>query len=118
MVDAAAWGVEPGYHAHAGQWIEPPRETVDALLDCMGAHDERPPDVADLRFARPGEALEPGPRWELLTEDGGSATLDDGTLPPDTPLGYHRLRTDDRELALVVSPGRCHLPEGLKTWGW
>jgi 4-alpha-glucanotransferase len=51
--------------------------------------------------------------------------LEDGTelgeltsLPPDLPLGLHEL-VDDEELGvtLMVSPGRCHLPEGLRTWG-
>nr|WP_246215360.1 4-alpha-glucanotransferase [Modestobacter muralis] len=43
----------------------------------------------------------------------------DGVLPEDFPLGYHRLRTaDGRERRLIVSPGRCWLPEGWRGWGW
>ncbi len=43
-----------------------------------------------------------------------------GSLPPDIPFGYHRLRTEDREqpVDLIVSPGCCWLPPDLKTWGW
>lgn len=116
MADAEAWGVSPGYHDYKGDWIEPPREAVDAILAAMGAGDgadgpERPPDVPDLRFARPGDEVGHG---ELRLEDGTTLPLDDGRLPPDTPIGYHRL--DDT--TLVVSPGACCLPPGLRTWGW
>src|SRR3712207_5304565 len=39
---------------------------------------------------------------------------------PAPPLGYHRLfREDDGHgVRLIVSPGRCHLPPDLRTWGW
>jgi 4-alpha-glucanotransferase len=89
------------------------------VLQSMGAGDqERPPDVPTLRFARPGDRIE-GRGWELHTEDGADITLfDDGALPEDLPIGYHLLRRGDTEVFLVVSPGRCHLPEGLRTWGW
>jgi 4-alpha-glucanotransferase len=50
---------------------------------------------------------------ELRLEDG-TALGPVRTLPPDLPLGYHRL--DEEEL--VVTPGRCHLPAGLRAWGW
>ena len=44
----------------------------------------------------------------------------DRGLPPDLPLGYHELRPLDGRPArpLIVAPARCHLPEGLRTWGW
>ena len=39
--------------------------------------------------------------------------------PPDTPFGYHRLTRDDGSDALLIAgPGRCHLPPGLREWGW
>ena len=43
-----------------------------------------------------------------------------GDLPPDLPLGYHELRPlDGRPAArLIVAPARCHLPDGLRIWGW
>ena len=117
MADLEAWGLQPGYHDYKGDWIEPPRETIDGILAAMGVDAERPSDVPDLRFARPGDEVGHG---ELLTEDGGSLHLDDGRLPPDTPLGYHRLRrdADDAEATVIVSPGHCFLPDGLRTWGW
>ncbi len=56
---------------------------------------------------------------ELTLEDGTLLRVDRG-LPPDLPLGYHGLRPLDGRPAvrLIVAPARCHLPEGLRTWGW
>jgi 4-alpha-glucanotransferase len=62
-----------------------------------------------------------GGPWELQLEDGALLDVDDGgTLPPDLPHGYHRLRHRDgrSDRLLVVSPGRCHLPPQMRTWGW
>ncbi|WP_127497816.1 4-alpha-glucanotransferase [Actinoplanes solisilvae] len=44
--------------------------------------------------------------------------LEDGTAgdPDDLPLGWHRLRTGDQEVTLVVVP--AELPEAPQTWGW
>jgi len=56
----------------------------------------------------------------------GELTLEDGSLlgrlasmPGDAPYGYHRLRRDHgAEQLLITGPGRCHLPTGLRAWGW
>src|SRR5437660_726948 len=50
--------------------------------------------------------------------EAGATLVADRALPPALPLGYHVVRSDGRERRLVVSPGRCHLPPGLRTWGW
>ncbi|MET0763984.1 MAG: 4-alpha-glucanotransferase, partial [Blastococcus sp.] len=43
----------------------------------------------------------------------------DGELPDDFPLGYHWLQPPDGpRRRLIVSPGRCWLPEGFRAWGW
>ncbi len=35
------------------------------------------------------------------------------------PFGYHTIRgQDDVPRRLIVSPGSCFLPEGLRVWGW
>lgn len=125
-MDAAAWGIEPGYHDYRGNWREPSPDVVDALLHAMGATDDQPtpPEPQGLRFARPGEHVGDGGglgfELELVLEDGGSVGLEDGRLPDDVPFGYHTLRgaRDDAETRLIVSPGRCFLPDGLRTWGW
>ncbi|HEV7865764.1 MAG TPA: 4-alpha-glucanotransferase [Acidimicrobiia bacterium] len=129
------WGIATGYHDYAGQWKEVPAETLAAFRAAMGAPDGNdgpddpgPPGTSpgdDPVFAfRPGQppaGLTDGGPWELYTEDGAVVPLDSaGELPPDLPLGYHRLRhvDDGRHRLLIVSPGRCHLPPDLRTWGW
>jgi 4-alpha-glucanotransferase len=52
-------------------------------------------------------------RGELVLEDGTSLPVD-GELPADIPLGYHTFEGS----RLIVVPERCHLPDGLCTWGW
>jgi len=124
------WGISEGYHDVAGRWVDVPSETMAAIREAMGAGtDNDPPGTAPdenpvftLRAGQgtPDGATAGGP-WELHTEDGGVVAIDSGgELPPDLPLGYHRLRHVDggRERLLVVSPGRCHLPDDLRTWGW
>lgn len=129
------WGISAGYHDVSGQWRDVPPETLDAIREAMGAPTDvgvgegpGPPgteseDNPVLSF-RPGQppagVTDRGP-WELHTEDGGVVSVDPGEdLPGDLPLGYHWLRHagDGRRRLLIVSPGRCHLPDDLRTWGW
>lgn len=117
MPNPKAWGIAPGYEDAREEWKETPRATVDALLDAMGAEDDAPP-ASPVVVARAGAEAELGDATEIVFEDGGSADASGG-LPPDAPLGYHRLigrDGDDRDL--IVSPGACYLPEGLRSWGW
>ena len=129
------WGISEGYHDVAGQWRDVPAETLAAIRRAMGAPADAgagdgpaPPGTAPsddpVVAFRPGQAparaSAAGP-WELHTEDGAVLAVESGAdLPPDLPLGYHRLRhaEEGRERLLIVSPGRCHLPPDLRTWGW
>jgi 4-alpha-glucanotransferase len=56
---------------------------------------------------------------ELRLEDGAILGVDRG-WPPDLPTGYHEILPLDgsRPTRLIVAPARCHMPEGLLTWGW
>src|SRR5258708_1228909 len=78
----------------------------------------------DVVFARPGRPLPAGARW-VAYENGGEASVATRSpgaaphLPRDAAYGYHRLTFDDRrQVPLIVSPERCYLPPGLRTWGW
>jgi 4-alpha-glucanotransferase len=119
-VDHAAWGIYAGYWDTDGHWRDVPDATRDALVLASGGADhERPPGGPPLWFVRAGQAeFLLGPA-DLVLEDG---TIRSGvdTLPPDLPPGYHELRPLDGGPAtrLIVSPGRCHLPPDLRTWGW
>src|SRR5918911_1401174 len=114
----SAWGIAPGYHDITGRWIQPEPETVRLVLEAMGAEGWTPPPPS-LRVVQQGTQLDLGQPHELTTEDG-AALSHVGALPPDLPPGYHRLRrlADGATWCLVVSPGRCYLPDELRAWGW
>jgi 4-alpha-glucanotransferase len=115
---AELWGVEAGYHAIGGEWVPTSQETAQRLLDAMGA-DGGPPPASSTLVHRAGEALHLDGEHEILTEDGNTVRAEGG-LPEDLPLGYHLLRrlADGEERHLVLTPGRCHLPDNLRGWAW
>jgi 4-alpha-glucanotransferase len=113
--DPASWGVATEYEDAGGELRRVPEETVDWILGEMGATPVGPPRDAGPLVLRPGGRL-PAGRWRLLAEDGGEAEVR-GALPSDVPPGHHRLAGEDgAERALIVSPGRCVLPD--RAWGW
>jgi 4-alpha-glucanotransferase len=115
---ASAWGIAEGYHDISGRWVTPDRETVSGVLALLGAGEEGPPP-SSVRFVRPGEHLTLEGPHELVTEDGARLLAEHG-LPPGLELGYHTLTrlSDGRSERLIVTPGRCFLPEHLRAWGW
>lgn len=107
---ADQWGIQQ-------DWVDaddaPQRasdETVAALRAVIG---EPPADLEDRApvVTRPGRST--GLRSTVSCEDGSTRELDD-VVADDFPLGYHRLADGRR---LIVSPGRCHVPE-QQAWGW
>jgi 4-alpha-glucanotransferase len=119
------FGIDDDYHDTRGVKHETSRATRVALCAAMG--------VAPDADAPPGEAVDPVRVWrpgddltlagalagaDLVLEDGTSRALD-GALPAELPFGYHRLHPrGGGETLLVASPGRCFLPDGLRTWGF
>lgn len=95
--------------------IEP--EVRRAVLRAMGLDEsEEPPAAQPVHIARPGRRLPSV--GEVVLEDGTSLGRRT-SLPRDVAAGYHRLRADDGTDALLLTgPGRCHLPAGLRAWGW
>jgi 4-alpha-glucanotransferase len=122
VTDPIAWGIETGYHDVSGQWHDAPRETVAELMRVMGAQgQDGPPGLSHdnpVWVVNAGEEVRADGWWEVRTE--GGATMEVENRLPELPLGYHWLTrlTDGRRVRLIVSPGQCHLPEGLRTWGW
>src|SRR5438105_2513573 len=113
-----AWGILPQFWDSAGGFHPTSPQTADAILFAMGAAGEHPPDTQAVIVTRAGERRPiPGPA-ELMAEDGSIRRVE-GELPPDLPPGYHELRPQGsgRAIRLIVSPGACHLPEGLRASG-
>jgi 4-alpha-glucanotransferase len=115
---AAAWGVASGYLDSNEHWVAPKPGSVSRALAAMGAEGPSPPP-AQVRVVRAGEMPRLEGPAEVVTEDGAVLAVD-GTLPAGLPPGYHRLRHLDRgsEERLIVSPRRCRLPAGPRSWGW
>ena len=90
--------------------------TVERLRAVVG---EPPPDLEDTPplVTRPGRRLPFAQAATVVCEDGSTRTVE-GVLPDDFPLGYHRMRAGDDgpDRLLVVSPGRCHVPD-RQAWG-
>lgn len=120
--DPAAWGIEAGYLDVTGAWHEADPDAVRGALTAMGADpDDGParPGPADVWVVPAGGPVHVEGGWVLRLEDGTERS-GRGPLPESVPLGYHDL---DREGAgapvrLIVTPPACHLPAGLRTWGW
>jgi 4-alpha-glucanotransferase len=114
-VSVDAFGVEEGYQDALGEWHQAPAETCRAIVDAMG-HPDAEPSVLVIRQGTSKRLSRPA---EITLEDGAVLRVD-LALPRDLPLGYHTLRycDDVRDLRLIVSPGRCYLPDPLRIWGW
>jgi 4-alpha-glucanotransferase len=120
-VTTDAWGIDDGYRDVTGAWQAPAPGTIGAFRAAMGGQpdDERPPEARPTWVVRAGGG-EPllGPA-DLVLENGAVVAAATA-LPTDLPLGYHDLRPLDGgpTTRLIVTPRRCHLPKGLRTWGW
>src|SRR5438876_10868825 len=118
---ADAWGITDAYDDARGERRSTPAATRQALRAAMGGDlaDPRPPGDAPVvvvtRESGPA-TLAPG---GLFLEDGARLRVA-GLLPPDVPLGYHELHPHGggAPVRVIVCPPVCHLPEGLRTWGW
>jgi 4-alpha-glucanotransferase len=110
-----AWGVQHHWLDADGAPQSASPQTLDRLRQAIGT----PPDDLERRapvVTRPGRDLGLG-QVRVTCEDGTSREVD-GRLPDDFPLGYHRVHADDGpSRLLVVSPGRCWLPD-RRSWGW
>jgi 4-alpha-glucanotransferase len=123
------WGIDV-------TWIDADEQVRAVLPDSLAVLRQTvgtpPPDLEDTGplVTRPGLRVD---RSTASTAGTGSAAqavveCEDGAeraidlrlpLPDDFPLGYHRLRArDGSRRRLIVSPGKCWLPEGWRAWGW
>ncbi|HSP64882.1 MAG TPA: 4-alpha-glucanotransferase [Candidatus Deferrimicrobium sp.] len=115
MTDARQWGVQRQYYDASGRLVDADSDTVASALRALGAEDRADPHPPRALFLHPGDRVDHP--LEVVTEDGRSVRIE-GTVAPDTPLGYHRLDGDAGVAMLVISPRRCHLPAGVHLGGW
>ena len=117
---ADGWGIDDGWWSSDGTWHGTDAATRDSLRAAMGARPDatEPPAGPGILIARPGERTDLLGPARLVLEDGTDVGTVDH-LAPDVPLGIHALHgpEDDVLATVLAGPGRCHLPEGLRTWG-
>lgn len=109
-----AWGIQQDWVDADDRPHRVADATVERLREVIGTP---PPDLDERRplVVRPGARVCAGPAT-VVCEDGSERAIDE-VLPRGFPLGYHRLHQDGRDRLLVVSPGRCVVPE-QQQWGW
>lgn len=109
------WGIDASWLDALDEEHEVAQGTIDALREIIGTPPADLEDRAPI-VARPGDALEID-EADVVCEDGEVRHVA-GSLPADFPLGYHWFQSaEGRRRRLIVSPGRCWLPE-QRTWGW
>lgn len=116
-----AWGIDDAWEDTARRRHALDPEVRGLLRRAMGGDPDTPapPSGPGIVVARPGQGTPLASRHRLVLEDGTDlGSLD--ALPPDLPLGLHDLLDPDdgtRAATVLAGPGRCHLPDGLRTWG-
>ncbi len=105
------WGVADGWWGTDGQWRSVAPETLSVLRAAQGAdeHPDGPPAGPPMWFVRPGEDHALWSPATLELEDGTSLPVHE-RLPPDLPLGAHRLHptTKARRPSCSSSPHDRH----------
>ena len=116
--DPDAWGVQRHWVDATDKPQTVSDDTIARLRELIG---EPPLDLESIApiVTRPGCDLGLGGIEVRVTCEDGQPRTFVGTVPADFPLGYHQLHADGGPTrSLIVSPGRCWLPEGWRAWGW
>jgi 4-alpha-glucanotransferase len=119
-----AWGIMDRYRDVNEVEHATTPETRRRLLEAMGigasGEDSGPPGAfADVKVLQEGTPWKPAEPGEVALEDGSKQAVN-ANRAVTLPFGYHEFRRShqDRPVRLIVSPGRCFLPEGRRRWGW
>jgi 4-alpha-glucanotransferase len=105
------WGIRASYRDAFSRRRRVSPRVMRAVAEAMGVDEASPGAPDSVRIGQAGGALERPA--ELVLEDGTTLGAVD-RLPPDLPHGYHRLG----DQLLLAPPRSCHLPRGLRAWGW
>src|SRR5262245_1919441 len=119
-VNWRSWGIEPGFKDALGDWQTSPRASLALVKNSMtGRPPPSGPTYRDVWVVGLGETRAVPQPSELRLEDGTVEPVG-SYLPRDLPLGYHELESLEtgERTRVIVTPGRCFLPEDLSTWGW
>ena len=117
-----AWGIDGTYEDAAGALKHISEEDLQILRSAIG----QPPKMSGswfedcVKVVRLGQSIPLPSSAELTLEDGTFRKIQD-CLPHDLPIGYHSLQLRKKSsspVQVIVSPGRCHFPPGLRIWGW
>lgn len=113
------WGVADGWWSTDGSYCEPSPSTLEALHAALGAnaHPDGPPPGPPTWFVAAGSE-EPLLGPVTLELDDGSSLSATGHLPPDLPLGAHRLRPDDGGPTTNLFVVAARAPRSSRCWGW
>jgi 4-alpha-glucanotransferase len=124
QVTTDRFGIDDGYYDARGVHHATSVAARVALRAAMGAGAAEEADAPPGRLAEVVRLVSPGSDrslpggGDLILEDGTQRPLD-GELPGDLPYGYHQLfPRGGGETLLIVSPGRCFLPDDFRTWGF
>jgi 4-alpha-glucanotransferase len=106
---ARALGVETSYWDVTGRYHEASDETLRAIVDVLEPDQRATAGIEPVVVGRPGEvAVGAAGDAELELDDGTLVTLTpvDGrvALPPELPIGCHRVRAGDVEVTVIVPP--------------
>ena len=130
-VSRDTWGVEARYVDVAGKEHTTSDQTREALHRAMGVGGDARTDAAvekatfaDVSVIDEGRAwVAPGPGD--VRGDGGIFRSVRAGESLELPVGYHAFQPtrpgpggSTAPVLLIVSPGRCFLPEALRAWGW
>jgi 4-alpha-glucanotransferase len=131
-----AWGIEDEFRDAFGVAVTTSDATRAEVLRAMGVSSAEPapgdPETVPARVWVVSRALPVARQVDeagvLELEDGTRVHLDAGDpLPELLPLGYHRFvprraatagSATDVSIQVLVTPGRCFLPDDLRIWGW
>jgi len=116
-----AWDIDTVYQDAAGKEQRVSRESIEAIRSAIGRPPKAPQSLFDepVKIVRQGDPLAVPGSAELRLEDGAAMEVRDH-LPNNVPVGYHEIAPigGSASTKLIVTPGRCHLPSGLRIWGW
>jgi 4-alpha-glucanotransferase len=119
-VNWRSWGIEPGYEDALENWQTSPRASLALVKESMtGRAPPVGPTYRDVWVLDEGETRAIAERADLHLEDG-TVEPAGSYLRRDLPLGYHELENVEtgERTRIIVTPGRCWLPDDLSSWGW